>query len=143
MNDLPRLGIGAAITLLLVWLVTPPIAALAERRARRMFGEPDRPNAGHSPVGFVESMIFYASFYAGSPGGIVLASAWLVFKTAAKWKTWESTEKLGELNPNKTPGEISARYEAFIAGTGANIVWALLGAGVSAFLGSAPTGGPG
>ena len=34
-------------------------------------------------------------------------------------------------NPNTTLGEIAARYEAFLVGTGANIMWAFIGAAIA------------
>jgi hypothetical protein len=76
---------------------------------------------GGDVVGYLECIIFFASF-AGV--GVLLAAAWLVFKTAATWKTWESSNKV-------TFTEVSAKYRSIMVGTGANIVAALIGAGLA------------
>jgi hypothetical protein len=76
---------------------------------------------GGDIVGHLECAIFFASF---AFVGVLLAAAWLVFKTAATWKTWESTKDV-------TYSEIQAKYRASLIGTAANIVAALIGAGIA------------
>jgi hypothetical protein len=127
--------IGAGITLLL-GSFTGMIADRVETDAKKKVSNGSQPtyprNAGDRIFGYLECLLFFGSFWMGSA---VLASAWLVFKTAAKWKTWDSVANIKGVNPNNTIGEITARYKVFLAGTTVNIVAALVGAGVAHVLG--------
>ncbi|MDH3281547.1 MAG: hypothetical protein OEQ18_10515 [Gammaproteobacteria bacterium] len=49
-----------------------------------------RPPGGEI-IGHLECAIFFASFVFM---GVLLAAAWLVFKTAATWKIWESLKEV-------------------------------------------------
>jgi hypothetical protein len=79
-----------------------------------------QPTYGGDILGHFECAIFFASFI--WPGAIALAPAWLVFKAAAKWKTWDTS--------NVNAAEISVMYRMFLIGTAANIVAAFIGAAV-------------
>lgn len=77
---------------------------------------------GGDVLGYLECALFFGSLVWA--GGVVLIAAWLVFKTAAKWKTWESTKEVPLT-------ETQARYRGFVIGTAANIVAALAGVAVA------------
>jgi hypothetical protein len=101
-------------------------------------------------VGNIEWVLFFAAFWIS--GGWAVAASWLAFKLASKWDTWKT---LGEIprrgreitvkEPNREIKEqpehlddlrsrmyrTSLSHRKFIVGTGANIVWGLVGVGVA------------
>lgn len=114
---------GLIVTIILGCLVERLVNYVEEQvRAQHPDAGPVRPRlAGDRITGFLECLIFFASF-AGL--GAVLAGAWLVFKTAAKWKTWDSVKDISQI-------EIFVRYRTFLIGTGANIVAGIAGAAIA------------
>jgi len=124
MSPFLQVVIGGVIAVLVGLMLTPQIVRIIDVNAKV--------SAGELIFGSLECLLFFASFWMGTT---VLASAWLVFKTAAKWKTWDTVEKLKE-KPIDNVEEIRVRYKSFLAGTAANLVAALVGAGVAAMLGS-------
>ena len=115
-------ALGAIVTGVLSYRVVPWLVDHINVKAREQVGatpeEVRPPTYGGDILGHLECAIFFVSFV--WPGAIALAPAWLVFKTAAKWKTWDTTKDL-------TPKEIPVMYRAFLVGTAANIVAALAG----------------
>jgi hypothetical protein len=77
---------------------------------------------GGDVLGYLECALFFGSLVWA--GGVALIAAWLVFKTAAKWKTWDS---VGEVSLT----EIQTRYRVFLIGTAANMAAALGGVAVA------------
>ena len=117
--------LGAVVTGILSYRVVPGLINYVEAGVRKSLEDRNedvqpRPPGG-DVVGHLECAIFFASFVFM---GVLLAATWLAFKTAAKWKTWESTK-------NVSYTEIQARYRSIVIGTAANIVAALIGASIA------------
>ena len=72
-------------------------------------------------LGICESVIFMAAF---SGGGAAGGAAWLAFKVASKWKSWE----LIASDAAKRERAVTYGYRAFLLGTAGNIVIGLIGA---------------
>lgn len=103
------------------WLIEYVEAqVLGELKDRNEKVQPRLP--GGDVLGYVECALYFGALVWA--GGVTLIAAWLVFKTAAKWKTWESTKDVPLT-------EIQSRYRAFLIGTAANIVAALAGVAVA------------
>lgn len=92
---------------------------------------------GGNWVGFFERLIFFGSIWVNSPTIVV---AWLAFKVASKWKSWElmppgkrtndsdhSAIPDDELTATVSRGMGSLRLTTFLVGTGANLVIAFAG----------------
>ncbi len=93
---------------------------------------------GGGYLGFIEQIIFFASFWTD---GWPLLAAWLAFKVACQWESWKHSDGLIDLAKKQTykTGDekqnaidllaiqrwVSVRYMSFLVGTGANIVIAL------------------
>src|SRR6267378_7067614 len=110
--------LGLFITLALGACV-PRIVGAVETNVRAKHPDPDSllREPGGELTGYLECAIFFGSF---AMDGVGLLAAWLAFKTAAKWKTWDTTEKISS-------AEIPVRCRIFVIGTGVNIVAALAG----------------
>ena len=115
--------LGAIITGILSYRAVPWLVEFVDARVQESVSHTNETVGPRLPggeiLGNLECAIFFASFLWTS--GLVLASAWLVFKTAAKWKTWQSVGDVPR-------AETQARYRVFVIGTAANIVAALFGA---------------
>ena len=142
MNEFLSLISGLAVTLVL-GLFVGDLVNFVEAEVRKQFKgerEPLPLTPADGLFGILERLIFFGSFVMAEP---VVVAAWLVFKTAAKWKTWESVDKIRakEADTMQTikhdVPEISMRYKAFLVGTAANIVAALAGAAVAHIVASA------
>lgn len=118
-------ALGAIVTGALSYYAVPLLVAYVRDRAREQAeneGVRVRPlTFGGDILGHLECAIFFGSFV--WPGAIALAPAWLVFKTAAKWKTWETA--------GVNAAELPVMYRLFLIGTAANIVAALAGVAVA------------
>jgi len=88
-------SVGLAVTWMLASWVGPLIEwAVADRKVPEVRRGSStvapihwtRSPRGPFVLGLAESTLFYASFVAGAPE---LAGAWLIFKTAAKWASWQ------------------------------------------------------
>jgi hypothetical protein len=121
---------GLAATLLLCWCVGPLVTYVENKIKAQYPNEtvPDR-SKGDVLVGFLEGIIFFASFW---KVGVALAATWLAFKTAAKWETRRSLKE----DDRKSLAEIAVRYRGFVIGTAANIICGLAGAGIAHVLAS-------
>ena len=119
--------LGAIVTGVLSYFIVPWLADYVEDRIRKQFSdnaEPGRPRwAGGEILGYLECALFFVSFV--WMGGVTLAAAWLVFKTAAKWKMWETNRNTA------TNVEGAVMYRLFLIGTAANLVAALIGAAIA------------
>jgi len=117
--------LGAITTGILSYRVVPWVIEYVDARVQKDLEElngkilPRTP--GGDVLGHLECVIFFASF---AFVGQILAAAWLVFKTAATWKTWSASKDLSYI-------EIQAKYRSVTIGTAANIVAALMGAGIA------------
>ena len=115
--------LGAIVTGVLSYYYVPWLINRTEDRVRdhlhgrRRRVEPRLP--GGDALGHVECAIFFLSFLLLQSA--LLATAWLAFKTAAKWHTWESVKSVSY-------AEMRVRYRTTVIGTAANIVAALIGA---------------
>jgi len=112
---------GFVVTVVIAFFVTPLLNTVD--RKFRCEGTQDLAPMGPGArwLGFFEAVIFFSSFVVADLKGVALAGAWLVFKSAAKWKAWDSVLE-------KEHRSISARYRLFLLGTAANIVAGLAGA---------------
>ena len=135
MNEILPLISGLAVTLVL-GLFVGDLVNFVEADVRKKFkGERQPPPLTPADwlFGILERLIFFGSFVMAEP---VVVAAWLVFKTAAKWKTWKSADKIHaeEAETMWTKKfdvpEMTMRYKAFLVGTAANIVAALAGVAV-------------
>jgi hypothetical protein len=117
--------LGAILTGVLSYRVVPWLVWHVDKKVKETLkdrkDEIIPPIPGGDIAGYLECAIFFASF---AFVGIILAAAWLVFKTAAIWKTWDS---MGV----QSFTEVQAKYRTIVIGTGANIVAALVGAAVA------------
>ena len=123
-------ALGVLVTGALSYYAVTPLVKFVRDQAIRdqAQGQPEtasltvrQPTYGGDILGRLECAIFFASFIWA--GAIALAPAWLVFKTAAKWKTWDTS--------NVNAAEIPVMYRMFLIGTAANIVAALIGAAIA------------
>ena len=117
--------LGAIVTGVLSYYYVPWLIKRVDAKVQESLRDRNEEMLPRTPggdvVGHLECAIFFASF---AWVGVLLAAAWLVFKTAATWKTWESTNIVSFT-------EVSAKYRSIMLGTAANIVAALIGAGIS------------
>jgi len=119
--------LGAIVTGILSYRVVPWLVDRVEAEVLESLND-RRENVGPrlprgDVVGHLECAIFFLSFVLLQSA--LLAAGWLAFKTAAKWKTWASIEEGVPL------AETQVRYRSFVIGTAANIVAALIGAGIA------------
>jgi hypothetical protein len=120
-------ALGVILTGVLSYLAVPLLVehVYDEVKKQTAPNEPEKvrkPTYGGDIVGYLECMIFFVSFLWVNV--IVLAPAWLVLKTAAKWKTWDTLK-------NINPEEVPVWYRVFLVGTAANVVAALAGVAVA------------
>jgi len=119
-------ALGAILTGVLSYRVVPWIVDYVEKKVqnelkgRNEFVQSRLP--GGDVLGYLECALFFGSLVWAD--GVALIAAWLLFKTAAKWKAWE-------LSANLTLTEVLTRYRGFLVGTAANIVAALAGVAVA------------
>jgi len=87
---------------------------------------------GGEALGHLERLIFFAAFWIA--GGWALAAAWLAFKVASKWHTWNEAARLAGAAQLEDRAALLARatmdYRFFVIGTAANLVAGLVGLGV-------------
>jgi hypothetical protein len=119
-------ALGAIVAGALSYSVVPWLIEHVENQVRNQLRDRNEKVGsrlrGGDVLGYVECALFFGSLVWA--GGAVLIAAWLAFRTAAKWKVWESTKDVSYT-------EVQARYRAFVIGTGANLVAALAGAAVA------------
>jgi len=119
-------ALGIIVTGVLSYYAVPLVVKYVEDRVREQMRDRNEtvgPRlAGGDVLGYLECALFFGSLIWA--GGVALIAAWLIFKTAAKWKAWELSAKL-------TLTEVLARYRGFLVGTAANIVAALAGVAVA------------
>lgn len=114
----PWLG-GALAALML----STAVSVLLQRSA--LFDDEAR---GHSGVllGWCEALIYLAAF--GGHGTV--AAAWLAFKVAVKWKSWEVWAKSGDSESVKKD-YVAQKVRAFVLCTAAQLVCGFAGSGVA------------
>lgn len=119
--------LGIIVTAILSYGFVPRLLDYVEARIRKQFDdntERGRPRwAAGDILGYFECALFFVSFL--WPGGVTLAAAWLLFKTAAKWKMWETNRN------DATNVEGAVMYRLFLIGTAANLFAALIGAAIA------------
>jgi len=117
--------LGAIITGILSYRYVPWLIDYVDAKVKEALKDRNEdvipPIPGGAITGYLECAIFFASF---GFIGVGLAATWLAFKTAAIWKTWSS---MGD----QPFTEVQAKYRTIVIGTGANIVAALIGAGIA------------
>lgn len=120
------LVLGAVVTGVLSHYVVPLVVKYIEDQVQEQMRDSNdtvgAQLAGGNVLGYLECALFFGSLVWA--GGVALIAAWLVFKTVAKWKTWDSVGKVPLT-------EIQMRYRVFVIGTAANIVAALAGVAVA------------
>jgi hypothetical protein len=102
------------------------------------------PHEGET-LGILERLLFFATFWVGGYG-FVLAGAWLAFKVASKWESWQHIDK-ETLIPNDPLAETTFRHAWFThllmrfqIGSIANILCAVAGMLVGRFFEAAIRG---
>jgi len=119
-------ALGIIVTGVLSYYAVPLVVKYVEDRVREQMRDRNETVGprlvGGDVLGYLECALFFGSLVWA--GGVALIAAWLVFKTAAKWKTWDSVGKVPLT-------EIQMRYRVFVIGTAANIVAALAGVAVA------------
>ena len=117
--------LGAIVTGILTYRVVPWIISHVDAKVRESLVDREESTVPRPPggdiVGYIDCAIFFASFVFM---GVLLAAAWLVFKTAATWKIWETMKDV-------TYSDVVVKYRSTVIGTGANLVAALIGAGIA------------
>jgi len=94
---------------------------------------------GASRLGYIERTLFFIGVWSHAE---LLIGGWLAFKVASKWQVWEhiavvqpgtfTDDKLDDLRVRHYWG--TALSQRFLLGTGANVLAALAGWGVSSFV---------
>jgi hypothetical protein len=120
------IALGAIVTGALSYSVVPWLIDYVENQVRKQLSDRNESVGPRLPggdvLGYLECALFFGSLLWA--GGAVLIAAWLAYRTAAKWKVWESTKDVKYT-------EVQTRYRLFLVGTAANIVAALAGVAVA------------
>lgn len=121
-------ALGVVLTGALSYYAVPLLVEYVDEQVRKQLGRDEKVGqrlVGGDFLGYLECALYFGALL-WTTGGIALIAAWLVFKTAAKWKTMDSAKEHGV-----SMTEVQMRYRGFVIGTAANLVAALAGVAVA------------